>query len=304
MKTIIMTVGTSLLTNPDKDLRVTEKRPWVEQKTIGDYSNAVSWMARTPIELISAETNTLYRLDPSTNDEIILLHSETASGLECAGVLKLFFEKELGQKSVKMYSLPGINYDVNSSEPALAIMAKQLTGLINNATGEVTLAATGGFKAQTMIMALVGNSSAVPVCYIHEEFKGLVFIPYLSSSGQPENRIRRANLPVSGVPRDKILQFRSDNQEPNRPRFWKKVKEELIDIPWIDRVYYDERAYSAPENGVKGSPQKTEDGRRILWVRLVEKDKKMAVAIETTGRTPEQLSAAAGELTERLGRSI
>ena len=79
MKTIIMTVGTSLLTNRDPEL--TEKRPWLGQKTIGDRTQALDWMAKTELALISAETNTLSRLDLNSNDDIILLHSDTPSGL-------------------------------------------------------------------------------------------------------------------------------------------------------------------------------------------------------------------------------
>jgi putative CRISPR-associated protein (TIGR02619 family) len=304
MKTIIMTVGTSLLTNPDRDLPQNQKRPWVGQKTIGDYAIAKKWMSQTQPEIISAETNTFLRLNPNLNDEVILLHSETPSGLECAEVIQIYFQDELGQTNVKLHPLPGINYDLDHSESALERMAKLLKQLIQQAQGEVTLAATGGFKAQTMIMGLVGNTLGVPVCYIHEEFKGLVYLPYISTSGQPENKVRLANLPASGVPRNEIIQVRSDQQEPNRPRIWQKVKQMLPNIAWIERVYYDERAYSAPENSVKASRQKTEDGRYILWMRLVEKDKMMAIAIETTGRTPEQLEKATNELIERLGRLI
>jgi hypothetical protein len=39
-------------------------------------------------------------------------------------------------------------------------------------------------------------------------------------------------------------------------------------------------------------------------MRLVEKEKQMAVAIETTGRTPEQLEQAVSELSQRLGQLI
>jgi hypothetical protein len=129
-------------------------------------------------------------------------------------------------------------------------------------------------------------------------------MPYLAATGQTENRVQTANLPNSGVPRSEILKVRSDQQEPNRPRIWQKVKKMLTEIPWIDSVYYDERAYSAPENGVKKSRQKTEDGYNILWMRLIEKDKKMAVAIATTGRTPEQLEQSVSELSQRLGQLI
>ena len=73
MQTIIMTVGTSLLTNLDKDLQ--PQRPWLGQKTIGDPEQALAWMKRTDLELISAETNTYYRLDPTPGDALVLLYS-------------------------------------------------------------------------------------------------------------------------------------------------------------------------------------------------------------------------------------
>ena len=231
MQTIIMTVGTSLLTNPDRNLPESERRPWFNQKTISDRSLAVDWMANTNIELISAETNTFWRMNPNSDDEIILLHSDTNTGLECAEVLKMFFQQKLGQTNITLHALPSINYNFNDSESALEKMAKLLRQLIENAKGQVTLAATGGFKAQTMIMGLIGNNLGVPVCYIHEEFKGLVFIPYISETGQTENRIRQANLPVSGIARSEVIRVRSDQQEPNRPKIWKKVKQMLPNIP-------------------------------------------------------------------------
>lgn len=300
MKTILMTVGTSLLTNPDRDLA--EKRPWIGEKAIGDQEQAIQWIKKTDLTLVSAETNTLARLNPQLEDEIILLHSDTASGKECAQILRYFFQDELGQSNVYLHKLPGLNYDSSESASALEQMAVLLQKLIAQAQGEVILAATGGFKAQAMVMGSIGNTLGIPVCYTHEESKGLIYLPYISSSGQIENKIRSANLPASGVPRDQILQVRSDNQEPNRPRHWQKVKTMLAKIPWVERVYYDERAYSAPENGIKAARHKTEDGHHILWMRLVEKEKAMAVAIETTGRSSEQLIASIDELTERLGR--
>jgi putative CRISPR-associated protein (TIGR02619 family) len=300
MKTIVMTVGTSLLKNQDREL--VKKRPWIGQESIGDQAQAIQWMKQTNLTLISAETNTLDRLNPQLEDDIILLHSDTESGRECAQILNHFFQQELGQSNVYLHKLPGVNYDATESASALEQMAILLQKLIAEVQGEIVLAATGGFKAQAMIMGSIGNILGVPVCYTHEESKGLVYLPYISASGQIENKIRSANLPASGVPRNQVLQIRSDNQEPNRPRHWQKIKTMLIKIPWIERVYYDERAYSAPENGIKAARQKTEDGHHILWMRLVEKDKAMAVAIETTGRSPEQLTASIDELTERLGR--
>jgi len=298
MQTIIMTVGTSLLTNLDKDLQ--PQRPWVGQKTIGDPEQALAWMKRTDLELISAETNTYLRLDPTSNDALILLHSETPDGLECAQILKLFFEQELGQQQVSLVPLPGINYELEGS--SLERMAELLKQLPESAKGLVTFAATGGFKAQAMIMAVVGSQLGVPVCYIHEQYKSLVYLPYLQPQVQP--RIPRADLPDSGRDRSQIIQIRSDASH-HRPRSWAKVERLLRDIPWVDLVRYDPHAYAAPKNSVKASNRKTEDGRHILWIHLHEsQDTHLAVRVETTGYTPEHLELAATELRQRLGRLL
>ncbi|MFS8813405.1 putative CRISPR-associated protein [Synechococcus sp. R55.7] len=298
MQTIIMTVGTSLLTNLDKDLQ--PQRPWVGQKTIGDPQRALAWMKEADLELISAETNTYLRLDPTSNDALILLHSETPDGLECAQILKLFFEQELGQQQVSLVPLPGINYELEGS--SLERMAELLKQLAESAKGIVTFAATGGFKAQAMIMAVVGSQLGVPVCYIHEQYKSLVYLPYLQPQVQP--RIPRADLPDSGRDRSQIIQIRSDASH-HRPRSWAKVERLLRDIPWVDLVRYDPHAYAAPKNSVKASNRKTEDGRHILWIHLHEsQDTHLAVRVETTGYTPEHLELAATELRQRLGRLL
>lgn len=298
MQTIIMTVGTSLLTNPDKNLE--PQRPWLGQKTIGDPEQALAWMKRTDLELISAETNTYLQLDPTSNDALILLHSETPDGLECAQILKLFFEQELGQQQVSLVPLPGINYELEGS--SLERMAELLKQLAESARGIVTFAATGGFKAQAMIMAVVGSQLGVLVCYIHEQYKSLVYLPYLQPQVQP--RIPRADLPDSGRDRSQIIQIRSDASH-HRPRSWAKVERLLRDIPWVDLVRYDPHAYAAPKNSVKASNRKTEDGRHILWIHLHEsQDTHLAVRVETTGYTPEHLELAATELRQRLGRLL
>jgi putative CRISPR-associated protein (TIGR02619 family) len=298
MQTIIMTVGTSLLTNPDKNLQ--PQRPWVGQKTIGDPERALAWMKKTDLELISAETNTYYRLDPTPQDALILLYSETSEGLECAQILQLFFEEALGQQQVSLVPLPGVNYELEGS--SLERMAELLRQLAESARGIVTFAATGGFKAQAMIMAVVGSQLGIPVCYIHEQYKSLVYLPYLQPQVQP--RIPRAALPDSGRDRSQVIQLRSDSSH-HRPRSWVKVEKLLRDLPWVDLVRYDSNAYAAPKNGVKAANRRTEDGRHILWVHLHEsQDTHLAVRVETTGYTPEHLELAATELRQRLGRLL
>jgi putative CRISPR-associated protein (TIGR02619 family) len=298
MQTIIMTVGTSLLTNPDKNLQ--PPRPWLGQKTIGDPERALAWMRKTDLELISAETNTYYRLDPTPQDALILLYSETPEGQECAQILKLFFEEALGQQGVSLVPLPGINYELEES--SLERMAELLKQLAESAKGLVTFAATGGFKAQAMVMAVVGSQLGIPVCYIHEQYKSLVYLPYLQPQVQP--RIPRASLPDSGRNRAEVIQLRSESSH-HRPRSWVKVEKLLRDLPWVDLVRYDPNAYAAPKNGVKAANRKTEDGRHILWIHLHESQgTHLAVRVETTGYTPEHLEQAAAELRECLGRLL
>jgi len=300
MQTIIMTVGTSLLTNPDKDLQ--NKRPWISQKIIGDPQRALAWMKEVALELISAETNTYWRLDPTPQDALILLHSETPSGLECAQILKLYFEQELGQQDISLVPLPGINYDLDEKGSSLERMAQLLKGLVENAKGIITFAATGGFKAQTMIMAVVGSQLGIPVCYVHEQYKSLVFLPYLL--GDSEQRILRAYLPDSGRPRSEVIQVQ-DGKNHHRPKVWSKVSKLLESLAWVDLVRYDSQAYAAPKNGLKAPNRKTPDGRYILWIHLHEsEDTHMAVMVETTGYTPSHLEQSAAELRERLGRLL
>jgi putative CRISPR-associated protein (TIGR02619 family) len=301
MQTIMLTVGTSLLSNCDNDLE--NKRPWVGQKTIGDRTIALKWMNETELEIISAETNTLWRLDLTPNDEIVLLHSDTAQGLECAEVLQQFLQTHLEQKNVRLHQLPGINYDVDESGSVLERMALLLKELMTQAKGNVTLAATGGFKAQTMIMAIVGNACGIPVCYVHEQYKTLIYLPYLSDKAQPTTVLFHANLPESGVKRSEVIKVQDDSQGHHRPKAWKKVKKMLQEIPWVDYVRFDKNAFAAPKNGVKAPTRKTPDARYVFWIHLHESEEKhMAVSVETTGHTPEHLEQAATELRKCLSR--
>lgn len=312
MQTIIMTVGTSLRTNPDRDFPEDQKRPWVNnkdkfknQRIFKEKNEPLAWMQTAELELISAETNTLWRLDPDSNDRILLLHSTTPSGQECAEVLQLYFQSYLGQNHVDIEPIPEINYELDESGSALEKMAHLLRERIQQArtNGLVTLAATGGFKAQTMVMGLVGNALSVPVCYIHEQYQTLVYLPYINPSGQPEPKHHSTNLPESGRSRDKVIQVQAEKKGHHRPKNWKKVEKILRDLSWVDLVRFDAQGFSAPKNGIKAAPRSLDDGRKVIWLHLYESEQsKMAVAVETTGYTREHLQVASAELRERLGR--
>ena len=301
MQTIIITVGTSLRTNPDRNLSPDKQRPWLKhldkynhKKEIIKKNDALSWMEKTEMELISAEINTFQRMSITPKDEILLLHSDTVSGKECAVVTKMYLEQCHGQEKVYLHKIPGINYDTEKS--SLQQMAELLNKLINEAKGDITLAATGGFKAQTMIMALIGNKRGVPVCYVHEDYRQLIYLPHITESGDTEYQISSANLPDSSIPRSEIIKI--SGIEHHRPNSWKKVEKVLQKIYWIDYVRYDQNAYNAPLNGIKESPR----ANNIIWIHLYQsEDKKIALSVETTANTPEQRGEAVRELTKRLG---
>jgi putative CRISPR-associated protein (TIGR02619 family) len=312
MQTIIMTVGTSLRTNADRDLPNEKKRPWVtnkdrfeDKRIFSSVDEPLAWMGTADLEVISAETNTLERLNPDQSDRLLLLHSATPSGQECAEVLLAYFKTHIGQNHVDIETIPDINYELDESGSALEQMANLLRQRIQQAStnGLVTLAATGGFKAQTMVMGLVGNALGVPVCYIHEAYKALVYLPYINTSGQAEPKTFSASLPESGRSRDQVIQVQAERQGHHRPKSWKKVEKILENISWVDLVRFDSLAFAAPKNGVKGSPRDLNDGRKVLWLHLHESDQvHIAVAIETTGYTPEHLTAARNELQQQISR--
>lgn len=311
MQTIIMTVGTSLITNPDFDLKLEDKRPWVgkkvpdTQKAIENVDEALAWMDKTPLELISAETNTFWRLDLKPDDEIILLYSETISGLECAEITKKFLESKLGQNNVNLKQIPGINYELDESGSTLEKMEKLVKELIEEAKGSVTLAATGGFKSQTMIMAIVGNSSGVPVCYVHEQYKALIYLPYFPTKTLlAKAPVSVVNLPESSKPRSEVVRVQ-ESKKHHRPKTWNKVKKVLEELSWVEYVRFDENAFNAPKNGVKAAPRGTKDGSFIFWMHLYEsEDTKMAISIETTGYTQEHGEEAAKVLRQKLSGII
>jgi putative CRISPR-associated protein (TIGR02619 family) len=308
MQTIVMTVGTSLLTNQDKNWP--EQRPWAGEKSIGDQSRAINWMNQKTHESIdwmeqfSAETNTFWRLDPKSTDEIILLHSDTHEGLECAQVLGGFFQRTWEQTIVEIHPLPGINYASEQSESALEKMAALLLKLIQQASGTPTLAATGGFKAQTMMMGIIGQLQGIPVCYVHEKYRTLIFLPYLQLGPVPPKPNLPSALPISSRKRSDVIHVQ-DSKKHHRPKTWKKVEKMLQALPWVEFVRFDEQAFSAPQNGVRRSRNQTRDKCYQFWIHLYEsEDTSMAISIDTTGHTEAHEDYAFAELRQKLSELL
>ncbi|MCS6897027.1 MAG: putative CRISPR-associated protein [Nitrospira sp.] len=186
-RTILTTVGTSLLTNRD--------RPWAgwrDKQPLPNSQVVDKWLSEVrikddkndPLSVVaaSAETHTWYRLalfDAEDKDkiEVVLIHSQTSEGQFCADRLVAFASAK-GMKA-RRKQVDGLDYtDGQKFNRGLRQLARVIGEEIKRgrAAGTVELAATGGFKAEIAIANLVGAISETPVHYIYQEFSSIVTI--------------------------------------------------------------------------------------------------------------------------------
>jgi len=179
---IICTVGTSLLTNPD--------RPWAGWKRnqpLPQIDEIVTWLATADPRKASAETNTLSHLEVDEGDILAFLHSDTPEGRLCGEALAQYYERRVGSAST--YPIEQLGY---GAKP----FTRGLKGLVNcvlkhwqeaNKLGQrPILAATGGFKAEIAMLNLLGALLSVEVVYLHELHGELVRLPRLPLSWDEE----------------------------------------------------------------------------------------------------------------------
>jgi putative CRISPR-associated protein (TIGR02619 family) len=168
MRTIINTVGTSLLSNAARILTVAEPGEKELLRFINDNSP----------EQACAETNSLAKLRKE-GDRLIFLHSETQQGRLCAEVLCRYFRsrdcvcsllpiRDLSYQESR-FKIRGLRSLVNSIIQTIVEERKKGVDLILNATG--------GFKAEIAYATLIGLLFDIPVYYIHEAFKDIIEMP-------------------------------------------------------------------------------------------------------------------------------
>ncbi len=168
MRTIIVTVGTSLLSNARRILRVEE----VTDRQLDQY------LKETESEKASAETNSLGRL-LQTGDRIVFLHSQTDEGRQCAEALRRHYTRQ--HYSVELREVRDLTYA--ESRFKLRGLRSLVATLIEQIRKEraqqrpVLINATGGFKAEIAYATLVGLLFDAPVYYIHEAFRDIIEMP-------------------------------------------------------------------------------------------------------------------------------
>lgn len=165
-KTIISTVGTSLLGNL--------KNP---ERNSSGLTEPYELLKANPQEA-SAEANAVTRL-AQAGDDLVFLHSDTEEGERCAAALTRYFA-ETGHRT-RMERIAGLSYNEKG------FVSHGLRELVRLLAHEIRLAgrhhkpahlnATGGFKAEIAYATALGLMFGVPVSYIHEKFGDIITLP-------------------------------------------------------------------------------------------------------------------------------
>jgi putative CRISPR-associated protein (TIGR02619 family) len=229
-RVVLTTVGTSLLTNPE--------RPWAgwrHKQPLPNDTVVDTWLRQADPIKASAETHTWYRLglydtDDKDKIEVVLIHSQTADGQFCADRLVAAASAK-GMKA-RRKQVDGLDYtDGQKFNRGLRQLARVIGEEIKRgrAAGGVELAATGGFKAEIAIANLVGAISETPVHYIYQEFSSIVTI-------EPIPVALRADWIGAGAGRKLLEAFESaDDVIPiNRIESLLKQDERLLTLVEVD----------------------------------------------------------------------
>jgi len=168
MRSILTTVGTSLLNNARKELGI-------DQPNDQQLSNYIHHTDKTKA---SAETNSLSRL-LRERDRIVFLKSQTDDGRQCAEALVKYY-KNAGYQAESV-EVPDLNYTesrfkMRGLRSLVHTLCKQIQEEKRQGR-EVLVNATGGFKAEIAYATLVGLLFDVPVYYIHEAFSDIIEMP-------------------------------------------------------------------------------------------------------------------------------
>jgi len=163
MRTIIATVGTSLLTKAERD---------------GKSDDLQVYLRFTDPEKASAETNSLSHL-LKEGDRIVFLRSQTKEGERAAEALATFYRNS--GYSAEVVEVPDLQYrESRFKMRGLRALVARLIEIVQHERKqdrEVLINATGGFKAEIAYATLVGLLFDVPVYYIHEVFREIIELP-------------------------------------------------------------------------------------------------------------------------------
>ncbi|MEN3185045.1 MAG: putative CRISPR-associated protein [Atribacterota bacterium] len=167
MRTVISTVGTSLLRSFEKSSL--------------NFVTLLTFVNTADPRKACAETNALSRL-LQEGDRLIFLHSDTEEGKLCAGVLAQHYAQngyETIVDCIRYLSYREAHFRLRGLRSLVGKLADLIERERTIHKREVIINATGGFKAEGVYATLVGLLFNVPVWYIHEMFQEVVKMPVL-----------------------------------------------------------------------------------------------------------------------------
>jgi putative CRISPR-associated protein (TIGR02619 family) len=178
---LISTVGVSLIGHLEKSeefRRLMKDQKWSEI--------AKRLQKKDPSDIsCGAEINTLHALIEQRElvDRDVALHfclSDTQKGKQMGDILENYYEKR-GYRSVKPQIIEGLQDQDEDlfRRVGLRRLVQKIAEITHNVGGPdfVAINATGGYKAQIALSAIIGQAMGVTVYYKHEMFPGIISLP-------------------------------------------------------------------------------------------------------------------------------
>ena len=190
MKTVITTVGTSLIINYQKsnNNRLTTHKNYLasaykekEDKHDKLIKESISkWISDN--SYASAEISSLYKIQQNQEDEIkvILITTDTIGSNLCAELLNDFFKNKDNIIINKIYCIPKLNVKSRNDfvKEGVPNLIMQLSVILENEYNPI-FNITGGYKGIIPLLTIYSAVNDCEINYIYEEFKELISIPKL-----------------------------------------------------------------------------------------------------------------------------
>lgn len=176
---LIITVGTSLAGNLRQVPELAEALRQQDTHVISTFLSK-----HQPTERIcGAELNSTFQLfeqqQIQSDSNLYLCVSDTQAGQWIGAVLKGFLQDQ--GLNVSLYTIEGLQDQdpQRFSREGLRNLIRLCGKIIQQAGGPeyVALNATGGYKAQIAVAALLGSAMGIPVFYKHEQFDSVIGFP-------------------------------------------------------------------------------------------------------------------------------
>lgn len=142
---------------------------------------------RRSIHKVSAEINSLERLDLTCSSKVVLLATDNAASKACANALKKFIAQyfDLAEQNIEIKRIEGLQvHDVKAlKERGFRELVKTVLNYLTddnlNYQYDVILNPTGGYKGVMPFLTVLGMLYGRPSVYIFEHAEQLIYLPPL-----------------------------------------------------------------------------------------------------------------------------